>query len=300
MNDISLPNVSIIIPAFNAEKHIGDCLNSVLKINYPKDKTEIIVVDNASTDKTREIIKSMPVKYLYEYNRGVSFARNKGILNATGDIIAFTDSDCLVSSRWLKEIVEFFTDPRVGGVAGEIAAFIPTTPAERYAARIRHLSPKLYLNRPRLPFAVFANLAFRREVFDKTGLLDEKFLIAGESTDFCTRFFRNTDYSLEYAPSAVVFHRHRKTTKQFIKQQWNYGKSHALLYIKYNKEVNLTVLRSLKSYAVILNCCFLLLKKSILSSKKDEVEFYYFQLIKKLSEKLGFIRQSLASGYLYL
>jgi len=199
------PIISVVVPVYNQENYINDCLLSILKSNYPSDKFEIIVVDNASTDDTASVVQKLPVKYLYETKKGVSYARNKGIQNSSGEIIAFTDSDCIVTKNWLREIVKYFQTNGVGGVAGEIAPYLPVTPAELYASRIRHLSPLIYLNRSVLPFAVFANLAFRREVFDIIGLLDGLFLHAGESTDFCTRFFRETDMQLEYAPKALVF-----------------------------------------------------------------------------------------------
>ena len=109
--------------------------------------------------------------------------------------------------------------------------------AERYAARIRHLSPERYLRRPIFPFAVTANLAFRREVFDVVGLLDPRSPRGGESTDFCTRFFRGTGLELRLAPRAVVLHRHRATARELLQQQWSYGRGHAFLYIKYRDEI---------------------------------------------------------------
>jgi GT2 family glycosyltransferase len=260
-------------------------------------------VDNGSADRTAEIIKNFPVHYLLEMQRGVSFVRNKGIRASCGDIVAFTDADCIVTKGWLRELVKSFDEEGVGGVAGEIVPYLPRTPAERYAARVRHLSPQKYLSRPRLPFAVFANLCFRREVFDQIGLLDESFLTAGESTDFCTRLLRETGLKLRYAPSAIVFHRHRQTVGQFFKQQWNYGRSHALLYIKYRHDIPWGWRQSASAYRDLGRSAWIL-AKSVLHAiwgrqNKEDFYFYYFEFLKKLSERLGFIRESLARGYLY-
>jgi GT2 family glycosyltransferase len=272
-------------------------------MDYPPERREILVVDNGSTDRTAEIIKSFPVRYLLEIQRGVSFVRNKGIRASSGEIVAFTDADCIVAKAWLCELVKSFGEEGVGGVAGEIVPYLPHTPAERYAARVRHLSPQKYLSRPQLPFAVFANLCFRREVFDRIGLLDESFLSAGESTDFCTRFLRETGLKLKYAPKAVVFHRHRQTVGQFCKQQWNYGRSHALLYIKYRRDIPWGWKQSASAYRDLARSAWTLAKTGLhfrhLSQDKEDFYFHYFEFLKKLAERLGFIRESLSRGYLY-
>lgn len=165
----TVPFVSVIVPALNAEGYIKDCLISLLKMDYPQDRREILVVDNNSLDRTAEIIKGFPVRYLLEPRPGVSSVRNNGIRVSRGEILAFTDADCIVTRRWLRYLISAFDEEGVGGVAGEIAPYLTQTPAERYAARVRHLSPRKYLFRPHLPFAVFANLSFRREVFDQIG-----------------------------------------------------------------------------------------------------------------------------------
>jgi GT2 family glycosyltransferase len=190
----------------------------------------------------------------------------------------------------------------VGGIAGEIVPFTPRTPAERYAARVRHLSPQKYLARPRLPFAVFANLAFRREVFDKIGVLDDS-LFQGDSTDFCTRFFRQAGLTLRYMPRALVFHRHRTCTWGFLKQQWNYGRGHALLYTKYRQEIPWGWRQSMSAYRDLARAAGVLLKsglrRALQSGQQEDFDFYYFEFLKKLAERLGFLRQNLARGYLY-
>jgi GT2 family glycosyltransferase len=188
-------------------------------------------------------------------------------------------------------------------VAGEIVGYPGVTAAERYAARIRHLSPQKYLRRPILPFAVFANLAFRRKVFDRVGVLDVD-MAAGESTDFCTRFRRGSRRGLVYAPRAVVFHRHRRTVAGLFRQQWNYGRGHALLYIKYGQEIPWGWRQSVLAYAD-LGKALLALGTSVLrlgggAAWRDEVAFRYLDCVRKVAERLGFARQALTKGRLYL
>jgi len=202
-----------VIPVLDGEATIEQCLTALLEVDYPIERMEIVVVDNGSRDRTVEIVKRYPATLLHESRRGSAAARNRGIETARGDVIACTDADCIPTTAWLRELVKPFVNTEVGGVAGEILPYPPRTAAERYAGRIRHLSPERYLRRPILPFAVTANLAFRRDVFDRIGLLDANIPCGGESTDFCTRFFRGTDQRLEFAPRAVVLHRHRRSAR---------------------------------------------------------------------------------------
>ena len=195
MGQRTSPFVSVIIPVLNEERTIRECLTSLIKMDYPVERREILVVDNGSTDRTAEIIKTFQVRYLWEERRGAAAARNKGIEASKGEILAFTDADCVVTTGWLRELARAFDEEGVGGVAGEVVAFPPKTRAEWYAARVRHLSPQKYLSRSLLPFAAFANLAFRRDVFDRIGLLDATIPL-GESTDFCTRLLQGTDLKL--------------------------------------------------------------------------------------------------------
>jgi cellulose synthase/poly-beta-1,6-N-acetylglucosamine synthase-like glycosyltransferase len=296
------PFVSVIIPVLNEERVIRECLTSLVELDYPPERREILVVDNGSTDRTAEIVKSFPVRYIREERRGSPFARNAGIRASQGEIVAFTDADCIVSRGWLRELVRAFDEEGVGGVAGEIVAYPPKTPAEWYAARVRHLSPQKYLSRPHLPFAVFANLAFRREVFDRIGLLDEA-VLQGESTDFCTRFLRETGLKLKRVSKAVVFHRHRATAWEFFRQQRNYGRGHAQLYIKYRQEVPWGWRQSVLAYQDLARATWALAKSSlryVSQGSQEDFYFRYFEFLKKLAERGGFIRESLARGYLYL
>jgi glycosyltransferase involved in cell wall biosynthesis len=103
------PKISVVIPVYNGERTLRQCLNSVLNQTY-KDY-ELIVVDNNSTDKTKEIIKEFKgnnkkIKYIFESKKGRGAARNAGIREATGTIIAMTDSDCIVPENWIEELTK--------------------------------------------------------------------------------------------------------------------------------------------------------------------------------------------------
>ncbi|MEK6276720.1 MAG: glycosyltransferase [Actinomycetota bacterium] len=297
------PFVSVVIPVLNGERTLGDCLVSVLRNDYPADRREVLVVDNGSTDRTAEIIRSFPVRCLRAPRRGAARARNRGIEASSGEIIAFTDADCLASTGWLRELVNCFDAEEVGGVAGEVLPYPPRTSAERYAARIRHLSPERYLRRPIFPFAVTANLAFRRQVFDLVGLMDPRSPRGGESTDFCTRFFRGTGLQLRLASRAAVFHRHRTTVRDLLHQQWSYGRGHAFLYIKYRDEIPWGWPQTVSVYLDLLRTASGLGATTvgylIGRRRRDDLEFAGFELLRKVALRAGFIRQAFSQGYLY-
>jgi GT2 family glycosyltransferase len=142
-------------------------------------------------------------------------------------------------------------------------------------------------------------------VFDRIGLLDGT-LIQGDSTDFCTRFLRGTDLKLKYAPDAVVFHYPRKTAWEFFKQQWTHGRGHAQLYIKYRQEIPWGWRHRVLATREVARAGWVLLRSGLRYNRdrgKHQAEdfyFCYFEFLKKLAERLGFIRQSLAQGYPYL
>ncbi len=116
---IEQPLISVVVPVRNGERTIRDCLASLLRMDYPETRRELLVVDNGSTDRTAEIIKSFPVRYVSEGCRGIPHARNRGIEASQGAIVAFTDADCVVDAAWLRELVRGFEEEGIGGVEGE-------------------------------------------------------------------------------------------------------------------------------------------------------------------------------------
>jgi glycosyltransferase involved in cell wall biosynthesis len=300
----SFPTVTVIVPVRNGADTLRDCLVSLSKTDYPRDRREIVVVDNGSTDATAAIIAGFPeVRRVVEPMPGASRARNRGIQSSDGEILAFTDADCLATAGWLSELVGAFTSPAIGGAAGEILGHLPRTRAERDAARRRHLSPRRYLQRPLLPFAVTANLAFRRSIFDRVGLFDPTSPRGGESTDFCTRFFRETGLTLAFAPKAVVFHRHRSTTWSLFDQHWSYGRGHAFLYVKYRREIPWGWRQTLQVYRDLAatggRLAVAAARRAAGRVSADDFDTVYFDFVRKVAMRLGFAREALARGHLY-
>jgi cellulose synthase/poly-beta-1,6-N-acetylglucosamine synthase-like glycosyltransferase len=217
------PFVSVIVPVRDGESTIADCLDSILATDYPADRREILVIDNGSTDGTAQAIRSRPVTYMREEMRGVSNARNHGIAESRGDILAFVDADCLVEPQWLTELVRPFEDPDVGSVGGDLQHAPPTTAAERQAARmLGNWQRFAFTSNP--AYAITANAAYRREVLDRIGPFDPH-MTRAQDVELGLRFQERSGLRLAYAERATARHRHRSTQRGFFRQQlgWAYG-----------------------------------------------------------------------------
>lgn len=121
--EISLPFISVVIPACNEEECISRCLSSVLNLNYPSEQYEVILVNNNSSDKTREIVRrDFPtVRLIDEPRQGIVFARMRGATEARGEIIVCTDADCTVPTDWLTKIAATYVDPAIVAVGGGVS-----------------------------------------------------------------------------------------------------------------------------------------------------------------------------------
>lgn len=212
MSDTEQPFVSVIVPVFNGEETIRTCVESLLELDYPRDRFEVVVVDNRSTDRTRAVLREYPITLLEETETQSSYAaRNLGIRRSRGDVLAFTDADCVVEHGWLRAIVRAIAPADVGGVAGAIEAYGSDSPIEQYQAH-RALRAERAYNHKVLPFAQTANAAYRRSVFDRIGLFNPGIIFGGD-LDLSWRMQRELGLRLVFEPLAFVWHRHRTTVQ---------------------------------------------------------------------------------------
>ena len=219
--------VSIVVPAYNDENKIENCIDSLKRLDYPGDRYEIIVVDNNSRDNTAAVIKRHPVTYLLEDEIQTSYAaRNRGVREAKGDIVAFTDSDCVADTLWIANGVKAFGNRKIGGVGGQVKPYKPVNYIERYQAQKDVFGQDRHLSRSRLlqreGKIVTCNAFYRRDVFEKIGPFNPT-LVSGGDYDFSLRVQKQTDYALQYEPDAIVYHQHRSSLVQFWKQYYKYG-----------------------------------------------------------------------------
>ena len=228
------PSVTVIVPVRNGEQTIQPLLESLQKLDYDRKKVEVIVVDGNSTDKTREIVKKYPVKLVVEEKNGLNLARNVGIKCSNGEIVAFTDADCIVPNDWVTKIVENFKDPKVSCVGGSAKA-LDTDFVSQYAdnsiVRLMPNFPKreeLEKVKPFFKHPAGCNMAFRRKAVEEVGYFDENIQYGFDEVEFADRICR-AGYKMVLDPEVVVWHKHRATLGEFLKQNFQNGKGSGLV-----------------------------------------------------------------------
>ncbi len=224
------PTVSVIVPVYNGETTIGDCIRSLLRLEYPRDFLEIIVVDNASTDRTRAVLEEFRdrIRVLNQSRRGPAAARNFGIRSATGECTAFTDADCVVEPDWLRHLLPSLSDPAVGIVGGDILALGPCNRIERFGEKYQDNRRAIEEFVP--PYAITMNWASRKTVLEEAGLFDEG-LLRGQDVDLAYRI-RAAGYRLVYCRDARVFHRNASTLRGLAAKGFLHGQATVMVLNK--------------------------------------------------------------------
>ncbi|MDO9287188.1 MAG: glycosyltransferase [Thermodesulfovibrionales bacterium] len=215
--------VSVVIPAYNAEKTIAACLNSLMKQDYPGDY-EVIVVDDGSADSTPDIVSGYErVRLIKQANAGPAAARNKGAADAKGEIILFTDSDCVPEGNWIKEMVDPFKDNRdVVGVKGRYRTKQRETTARfvqfEYEDKYRYMQKDKYID-----FIDTYSAGFKREIFLEMLGYDTEFPVAcAEDVELSFRLSKK-GYKMIFNPNAVVYHIHPAGLKDYLRKKYKFA-----------------------------------------------------------------------------
>ena len=213
----SLPLISVVVPIYNEEKEISELLDSLMLLEWPRDRLEILCVDNNSTDRSLEILRSYPITVLQEPKPGPYAARNLAIQKAKGEFIALTDADCKVSPSWLLELWQGFDDAQVGAVAGAIVPRVITNYVDYFEGCV-FKSPNHSLGSEKTqPFVVTANVMYRKKAFEELGLFEED-NFSGPDVEMSWRLVRSNKYTLKIltGEKGVVYHRYRTRFQDFI------------------------------------------------------------------------------------
>ena len=304
-----VPFVSVIVPVYNGERTIGNCLKSLLSLNYPSSRIEIIIVDNNSKDNTYRIIQEFPVISLIEDKIQSSYAaRNTGLKESKGEIIAFTDSDCIADKDWILKSVECFRDEKIGCVAGRIEGFSPSNYIEEYLIRHGYLCQDTStLKHWFLPYAQTANAIYRREVINAIGTFEENWVSAGDS-DLTWRMLLHTHYTLTYCPDSLIYHVHRSTLKGLFNQRKTWGHGEVLLYKKYkvhyhNPEKNFAkeMYRDYKEFLrLVIGKLPAMLHNKLISKNEISYQEKKLAMIGALGRRVGRIRGSIREKKFYI
>jgi len=213
MND-----VSIIIPAYNAEATLKECLQSVTSLDW-SNEIEVILVNDSSTDRTAEIAAAFPdVKVFHIPHSGAARATNTGIKTARFDIIALVDADAVLEKDWLQKIVPVLNDPQVAAVGG-----CPITANKTIIGKIAGYDVELRLARAPadIDHISTTNAIYRRQILFDIGLLSED-MKAGYDVDLSRRL-KSAAHKLILNKDARCRHYWKDNIKDYIKQQYNYA-----------------------------------------------------------------------------
>lgn len=234
------PGISIVVPVYQGEALIGQCLDSLLRLDYPRDLYEIILVDNASTDRTAQIAQSRGIEPLYEARQGAAIACNTGWRRARFDLVAFTDADCVVEADWLRQLAPHLARPGVGGCGGCLNPSEPRNLVQQYIIDKNILSQERALeDRPGSPpFVVTANVLYSKAALEAVGGFEESLTGAGYDADIAWRI-QWAGYTIAYEPRAVVWHYHRATLRGFMRQLRGYGSGEAQLFAMHHRRLGL-------------------------------------------------------------
>jgi O-antigen biosynthesis protein len=231
------PKVSVVVASYNGERTLTSCLDSLRRLNYPD--YEIILVDDGSTDATPQIaLKHAGVRYFrHEENLGLSTARNTGIAAATGEIVAFTDSDCRADEDWLYYLVNDLLSSDFVAIGGP--NLLP--PEDSAVAAVVMVSPggpaHIMLTDRLAEHVPGCNLACYKSVLAEIGGFDPMFQRAGDDVDLCWRL-QQAGYKIGFSPAGFVWHYRRSTVAAYLKQQHGYGEAESLLFRKHPESFN--------------------------------------------------------------
>jgi glycosyltransferase involved in cell wall biosynthesis len=216
---MALPFVSIIIPVFKNLEEIKTCLAALEQQVYPNDDWEIIVVDNEPNVAVKDCVAQFPrVVYTIETIPTQFAARNTGIKQARGHLLAFTDADCIPDAHWLSEGVQMFVNtPNCGIVAGHIEVFPEQAndpnPVELFEMITALPQEELV---QKLKFGATANIFTSKDIFEKVGLFDIS-LPSGGDLEWGKRV-SGAGYQVVYAATAIVQHPARKNWSSLRKR----------------------------------------------------------------------------------
>ncbi len=229
--ELDLPKVSVVVCSYNGGRTLRECLDSLMRLDFPD--YEVILIDDGSTDETGQIAAEFPqVIYHYQANQGLSAARNLGANLATGEIVAYTDDDCVAEVHWLRYLLQAMQDKQVEAIGGPN---IPP-PSDHWVAKCIAVSPggpsHVMLNDRYAEHVPGCNMAFRRSELLSLGGFDPQFRQAGDDVDMCWRWI-DSGKTIGFAPGAMVWHHRRINVRAYMNQQRGYGRSEAMVRRKH-------------------------------------------------------------------
>jgi glycosyltransferase AglE len=242
-NSVDLPFVSIIIPVHNDIERLRKCLKALELQSYPNDYFEVIVVDNNSDESLEPTVAQFhQAKLAFEAEQGSYAARNTGISVAKGNVLAFTDSDCLPTPCWIASGVNALKAEAADLVGGKVTfTFSPEKTFAEMFDSITNLRVKHSIETSKR--TITANLFVYRYVVEAIGVFPTKYRSGGDM--FWTGLATSSNFKLVYSPQAEVLHPARKL-QPLLKKHFRTGQGHPQVQLSENVSLGLIVARSLK------------------------------------------------------
>lgn len=236
--------ISVVMPVYNEEANIIDTLDAIYSNTVLPD--EVIMADGGSTDRTVQLVKEKFPQVIIVDNqmKHAASGRNVGIKHAKGDIIAFTDGDCIVAEDWIENISEAFKNNDIDGLGGKVLIAPPVNHIEEYWG---NLAWNLIMSFGDTPYVVeqctlndafvTANCAYKRDLLIKLNGFSNWFANNAEDVDLCWRAIKS-GAKLMYIPGIRIYARNVTTKKGIAKKSFRNGYSSSKLQKKYGSKVN--------------------------------------------------------------
>lgn len=261
--------VSIIIPTYNRADMLGITLKSFIEQEYPKDLYEIIVVDNNSTDNTREIIEKwqnqskVKLKYIFEQRQGVHYARNTAAKNALGNILYFTDDDMIATSNLLKNLINVFKkNENIGSATGRVLPKWSVTPPEWikqlcYNANLSLNDKGHHLFVSSEDIGVFScHQAILKEVFFQSGGFNPENTAGewiGDGETGLNIKIKELGYNFAYVGNSIIYHMipQARMTQEYLNKRFkNQGNCDSYTEYRQNKYNKFKLLNRIFSHFI--------------------------------------------------
>jgi glycosyltransferase involved in cell wall biosynthesis len=223
---MSLPLFSIIIPTYSRPEQLAACLEAIANLNYPRERFEVIVVDDGSPSPLHGVAASIGarvvVKTVRKHHSGPAAARNKGATCALGHFLVFTDDDCLPDRNWLRAFAEHFMTTPDQLIGGRTLNALPSNLYSAASQAIIEVVYEYFNGAGDSLFFASNNFAMSAGTFREMGGFDEKF-VTSEDREFCDRWIYRGS-GMTYAPEAVVRHAHPLGLGTLWRQHFGYGR----------------------------------------------------------------------------
>ncbi len=223
------PFVSVVIPVKNEAEILGRCFESLKELNYPKDRYEVVIADGLSTDDSRGIAQAHGAHVIVNEVGTATAGRNRGVEHARGDLIAFTDADCVFDPGWLRNSIKYFDDPQVAGVSGVTAFPEDSSHFEKAVNFLFDMAADFSSTVHRQAVAAIresgdlpgCNAIYRKDILKRVMPIDEDLLTAEDV--WLGYLVAQLGYKQILVPDVKLWHYRRSSPTKLIRQMCRYA-----------------------------------------------------------------------------